>query len=129
MKKLPKIQKICEICGRMFEVKPYRSKTAKQCSFTCHQKAASKISAVMRGNLLRYSGSTNGYVKFNSRHMHRVIAEQMLGRPLRSGEIVHHRDGNKQNNNPENLEILFQSQHVKRHIKMMLAQRKIKVGF
>lgn len=37
---------------------------------------------------------------------HRLVAERTLGRSLRAGEIVHHRDGDKQNNAPENLEVL-----------------------
>lgn len=40
------------------------------------------------------------------RRAHRVLAERALGRPLMSGEIVHHRDGNKANNAPENLLVL-----------------------
>jgi len=34
---------------------------------------------------------------------HRYVMEQVLGRKLASREIVHHRDGNPQNNSPDNL--------------------------
>lgn len=44
----------------------------------------------------------------NSVYFHRVVAENMLGRKLRPGECVHHKDGNKRNNNPSNL-IVFVS--------------------
>ena len=36
-------------------------------------------------------------------YQHRIVAERLLGRRLKQGEIVHHKDGNKQNNSPENL--------------------------
>jgi len=36
---------------------------------------------------------------------HRIVATEKVGRPLRKGEQIHHIDGNKQNNTPENLEI------------------------
>ena len=36
---------------------------------------------------------------------HRLVATKVLGRALRKGEIVHHRDGDKTNNAPTNLEI------------------------
>lgn len=42
---------------------------------------------------------------------HRVVAERKLGRALRRGEVVHHIDGNKQNNEPDNLEVLASSAH------------------
>lgn len=32
-----------------------------------------------------------------------LIAEAKLGRSLKDGEIVHHRDKNKMNNSPDNL--------------------------
>lgn len=36
---------------------------------------------------------------------HRVVMEQKLGRLLRRGEVVHHLDGNRANNHPDNLEV------------------------
>lgn len=69
------------------------------------------------------------YLKFHKRHEHRVVAEQMLGRPLQRGEIVHHIDGNKHNNAPENLQVMSQSDHMKLHrAEMEEAKRKAKNG-
>ena len=36
---------------------------------------------------------------------HQVVASQMLGRPLKDGEIVHHEDRNRANNSPYNLKV------------------------
>lgn len=58
---------------------------------------------------------TKTYVKEGGRHQHRVVAERVLGRPLIAGEIVHHIDGNKKNNSPENLRVMTQRQHMLEH--------------
>ncbi|BEG72620.1 hypothetical protein RVBP21_2480 [Pseudomonas phage BRkr] len=46
---------------------------------------------------------------------HRVVAEEVLGRPLYDDEVVHHLDENRSNNHPENLLILPDAMHVKLH--------------
>jgi hypothetical protein len=38
---------------------------------------------------------------------HRIIMEHMIGRKLLKGEVVHHIDENKSNNNPLNLILFF----------------------
>lgn len=42
---------------------------------------------------------------------HRYVMEQALGRPLERSEVVHHIDGDKQNNRPENLQVMSQGEH------------------
>ncbi|SNS05607.1 HNH endonuclease signature motif containing protein [Antarctobacter heliothermus] len=55
------------------------------------------------------------YRKLFGRHEHRVIAEEKAGRTLRPDEHVHHKDHDKQNNAPENLEVLPAREHLALH--------------
>lgn len=55
------------------------------------------------------------YRKLFGRHEHRVVAEQKIGRPLLPGEHVHHIDGDKHNNRPENLVVMTASDHLRLH--------------
>ncbi|MCX6924981.1 MAG: HNH endonuclease signature motif containing protein [Verrucomicrobia bacterium] len=46
--------------------------------------------------------------------MHRLVMEHMLARPLLPDEDVHHLDGDRQNNQPENLQLLTHGEHASR---------------
>ena len=46
---------------------------------------------------------------------HRLVMERLLGRPLTWHEVVHHRDHNKLNNDPANLELTDRRTHGDHH--------------
>lgn len=46
---------------------------------------------------------------------HRKVMEEHLGRKLRRDEIVHHKDGNKLNNDIANLQVMTRAEHDAEH--------------
>lgn len=108
------ISRICQRCGKQFMARPDQVKAGggKFCSGSCR----SKFTKWKGGR----NPSVNGYMRITMPDgsvmlEHRLIAAQMLGRPLHRHECVHHRNGDKMDNRPENLQILTQAEHMKIH--------------
>ena len=53
---------------------------------------------------------------------HRLVAEEKLGRPLRVEEDAHHKDGDRGNNEPENIMVHLHGEHTKLHWELRKAQ-------
>jgi hypothetical protein len=47
---------------------------------------------------------------------YRLVAEVMLGRPLRADEVVHHINSDPTDDRPENLTVLTQANHAREHL-------------
>lgn len=63
--------------------------------------------------------AASGYLRIRIRGkrklLHRVILENVLGRELTPDELVHHKDGNKENNRPDNLMLTTRREHPSLH--------------
>lgn len=131
--KIKKVTKPCTTCGKPVTRIPSHMLKNAFCNMTCcsvwKKERFTKMNLELNPTRMTIEtrtkvrnaklGTGKGltYEKTFSRHTHRVVAEQKLGRKLIKGEVVHHIDENKRNNHPDNL-IVFssQSEHAKWHI-------------
>lgn len=128
---------VCYSCGKTILRNPWEIKNRKRfsCSNDCKKKIISD----------RYTGSghplwsggkyvgKNGYIyvhdgKGKYKEEHVLIAEKVLERPMRYGEVVHHINLKKQDNRNENLIICSSSYHHQIHQNMIRQYAQVFLG-
>ncbi len=119
-----RIDLTCETCGKPFWVAASSSKfrNVRYCSQKCYTKTADKNPKWHGGFLVNggyryiYSPDHPHAIKTGYVLEHRLVMEQKLGRLLEPFEIVHHLNGIKNDNRPENLAVCESvSQHNSQH--------------
>ena len=98
--------RLCPQCGGPI-LNPYPKATDKFCSTRCSMLSRNKHGGRVRPDGYEYENSGYVQIKINGNWIlkHRWVMEQVLGRKLEAHERVHHKDGNRLNNDPSNLEL------------------------
>jgi len=136
----------CKLCQKEFKTYPSKVKVGrgKYCSRDCSMKVTNKI-LEENGKNTRFIKGQEAYNKKGFTHVqprkggkkytliympehpfstkkgyvreHRLVMEQHLGRYLDDNEVVHHINGETQDNRVDNLEVMSWADHRREHLK------------
>ena len=104
----------CEYCGAVTQRRMCRYANGRATGYDYAQRFCSRECGY-KGRAWRpinFEGHrrSDGYYRVNlgagtKQYKHRIVMEELLGRSLRRDEHVHHKDGNRGNCSPDNLEL------------------------
>jgi hypothetical protein len=109
----------CEACGCIIHMRKGGKYPKRFCSKKCSNsyQIGSNHGGFKRGYFIDASGYKrvliDGTGKYEAEH--RIIMEKIIGRKLVKFEVVHHKDGNKLNNDHSNLLLLTTQEHSRMH--------------
>ena len=115
--KSPEEYPLCQQCKER-RIKPRAGRFVRFCSSKCFGAFARGDYIIKKGykkiiHPNHHRADSKGYVR-----EHILVMEKKLGRPIKYPEVIHHIDGNKLNNNPDNLQLCKNnSEHIKIHRK------------
>jgi hypothetical protein len=138
--RVPKLNRTCQACRKEFWIAPARMKSGnrgKFCTRECryahlrtltgpahhsYGKRKYKVrkkygyvvllpSELSPEDLKLFQNMGNKFYMFE----HRLVMARMLGRPLKTSEAVHHLNGKKDDNRPENLYMMEHAEHGRLH--------------
>lgn len=105
----PPATSTCRYCGELIYPKQQFKKNGRLNGWHAPKHYHAQCYLDHKTESASYTKNHEGYVvlvqKGREYREHRLVMEKMLGRKLRPGETVHHKNGIRDDNRPENLEL------------------------
>src|SRR3990167_9364057 len=115
---MKQVHKKCGFCGKDYSKMERRDRPSRFCTKLCSQRWTAKNRSTTKGFIITKQGykllylpghpmaARNGYLM-----EHRFVMAEVLRRNLRQWEVVNHKNWNKMDNRPENLEVMNKKTH------------------